>query len=226
MNLLKFIGKLDSHHRLYISIVAALVALVISFNLTTFSENFMITWVTYSFCYLILAWISILSSHPKDIQKTASLQDASRSLISLFIIIASLVSLFVVLLLLKSTKSLSEAELLIYVILTFISVISAWLTVHTVFAFRYAHLFYSVLEGNKNNNQFKRGVEFPKESEPDYLDFIYFSFVIGMTFQVSDVQITSRRIRRIVLMHALISFVFNTVIVALSINIISSLIQK
>ena len=72
----------------------------------------------------------------------------------------------------------------------------------------------------------KGGLIFPNDEPPDYFDFAYFSFVIGMTWQVSDVQITSRRIRRIVLMHALLSFVYNTVILALSINIISGLIQR
>jgi uncharacterized membrane protein len=68
------------------------------------------------------------------------------------------------------------------------------------------------------------GLEFPDEKNPDYLDFVYFSFVVGMTFQVSDVEISSRPIRRLVLLHGLISFAFNTAIVALSINVISSLV--
>jgi uncharacterized membrane protein len=224
MNLLKFINKLDAHHRLYISITVAIIAFLGSINSFSVSQHFMITWIAYSLCYLILAWISILSTHPKEIRKTASTQDLSRTLIFIFIVVAAFISLFVVILLLKSTKNLSEQELLIYILLTFISVISSWWTVHTVFAFRYAHLFYGASKENKI--KFVGGLEFPKESEPDYLDFIYFSFVVGMTFQVSDVVITSRRIRRIVLAQSLISFVFNTVIVGLTINIIASLIQK
>lgn len=226
MNLVKLINKLDAHHRLYISIAVAIAAFIVPLNKFSVSQHFMVTWIAYSLTYLILAWISILFSHPKEIQKTASTQDTSRTLIFIFIVTASLVSLFVVLLLLKSTKSFSQQELLIYGTLTFLSVICAWWTVHTVFAFRYAHLFYSLAGTGVHKDEFIGGLEFPKEPEPDYLDFVYFSFIIGMTFQVSDVEITSRRIRRIVWIHGLISFVFNTVIVALSINIISSLIQK
>lgn len=70
------------------------------------------------------------------------------------------------------------------------------------------------------------GLAFPNDPEPDYLDFAYFSFVVGMTFQVSDVQITSSQIRRLALLHGLLSFGYNTVIVALSINIISGFIKK
>lgn len=70
------------------------------------------------------------------------------------------------------------------------------------------------------------GLEFPNEKKPDYLDFTYFAFVIGMTFQVSDVDITSKRIRRLAWMHGVLSFAFNTIIVALTINIISGLVQK
>jgi uncharacterized membrane protein len=67
------------------------------------------------------------------------------------------------------------------------------------------------------------GLEFPGEDPPDFFDFAYFSFVVGMTFQVSDVQVTSRQMRRLVLMHGLLSFAFNTVVVALSINLAATL---
>ena len=68
------------------------------------------------------------------------------------------------------------------------------------------------------------GLDFPGEKHPNYIDFAYFSFVIGMTFQVSDVQVTQRRLRRLVLLHGVISFAFNTVILALTINTLSTLI--
>ena len=94
----------------------------------------------------------------------------------------------------------------------------SWFLVHTVFAFRYGHLYYGDDEDEPANHA--AGLEFPKEPAPDYLDFAYFAFVIGMTFQVSDVEISSRRLRRLVLFHGIISFLFNTVILALSISVI------
>ncbi len=103
-----------------------------------------------------------------------------------------------------------------------LAVIQSWLLIHTVFTLRYAHVFYrseqeADVEGSGG------GLIFPGGHYPDYQDFAYFSFVVGMTCQVSDVNITSRSMRRLALLHGLLSFAFNTVILALSINIISGL---
>jgi len=92
--------------------------------------------------------------------------------------------------------------------------------VHTMLALHYTHVFYCSCESAGPHHG---GLSFPGGKQPDFLDFAYFSFVIGMTFQVSDVQVTSRRIRRIVLLHALLSFAFNTFILAFSINLASAL---
>jgi uncharacterized membrane protein len=92
----------------------------------------------------------------------------------------------------------------------------SWLMTHVTFAFRYAHEFYGDDLGGPDVD---RGLEFPGETRPDYLDFLYFSLVLGMTFQVSDVQITSRKLRRVATLHGLLSFLFNTVIVAFTVNI-------
>jgi uncharacterized membrane protein len=96
----------------------------------------------------------------------------------------------------------------------------SWLVTHVTFAFRYAHEFYASDLGGPDVD---RGLEFPGEKEPDYLDFLYFALVLGMTFQVSDVQITSRKLRRVAALHGLISFLFNTVIVAFTVNIAAGL---
>ena len=93
-----------------------------------------------------------------------------------------------------------------------------------MFTLRYAHLYYRPTEGGHNAGR-QQGLEFPNDTEPDFLDFTYFSFVIGMTFQVSDVTISSREIRRLALVHALLSFAFNTLLVALTINVVSGIIQ-
>ena len=95
--------------------------------------------------------------------------------------------------------------------------ILSWLMVHLVFTFHYAHKYYSIAE--------VPGLDFPgkEHDEPDYLDFAYFAFVIGCTFQVSDVAITSRSIRRLALLHGLLSFVLNTFVVALTVNMLAGL---
>jgi len=93
------------------------------------------------------------------------------------------------------------------------------LLIHTSFTLRYAHIFYGDHETKPNMHA--GGLDFPGDALPDYLDFAYFSFVLGMTFQVSDVQITSRRFRRLALLHGMISFVFDTTMIALTINILA-----
>ncbi len=99
--------------------------------------------------------------------------------------------------------------------------ILSWALVHTVFAVRYAHLYYSNHKLHPQTHA--AGLNFPEDDRPDFLDFAYFSFILGMTFQVSDVSVTSKKIRRWALWHGLIAFAYNTVIVALTINIIAGL---
>jgi uncharacterized membrane protein len=101
-----------------------------------------------------------------------------------------------------------------------VTLLLSWLVTHVTFAFRYAHEFYA---RDGVGPDVDRGLEFPQEKEPDYLDFLYFALVLGMTFQVSDVQITSRKLRRVAMLHGLLSFLFNTVIVALTVNIAAGL---
>jgi uncharacterized membrane protein len=101
-----------------------------------------------------------------------------------------------------------------------LAVIAGWALIHTMFVFRYAHLFYY---DSDDDGSAQRGLVFPGTEEPNDFDFAYFSFVIGMTFQVSDVSIKDRGVRNVALFHALISFAYNTAIVALVINLVSGL---
>jgi uncharacterized membrane protein len=140
----------------------------------------------------------------------------------LFVIFASLISLSAILFLLKSTKGQVGADVTGHILLAMAAVFVSWWLVHTLFTMRYAHMYYNSTDNGQTT--IVGGLQFPEENEPDYMDFVYFSFVIGMTFQVSDVEISDRHIRRLAWMHGLISFAFNTAIVALSINVISSLV--
>ncbi|MGC8468953.1 MAG: DUF1345 domain-containing protein [Acetobacteraceae bacterium] len=108
------------------------------------------------------------------------------------------------------------------VVLVVATLLLSWLLTQTVFCFRYAHEYYAISEGAAAVDG---GLEFPGHGAPDYLDFLYFSVVIGMTFQVSDVAITSRKLRRLALVHGVLGFLFNTNIIALTVNIASGLVQ-
>lgn len=215
--------RLDAHYRLLLSLLMGGIAFFLARHNPSIPAITLITWIAIASTIIILDWVIILWAHPRDIRKIASLEDSSRVMIFVFVMVASLVSLVAMYLLLKSSKGESDSTVAGYIILAMTGVVISWWLVHTVFTMRYAHLFYSTDE----NRKLIGGLEFPgNEKEPDYLDFVYFSFVIGMTFQVSDVEISSKHIRRLAWMHGLIAFAFNTAIVALSINVISGLVSK
>lgn len=221
-----WINRLDAHYRLYICICIALLTGFLTSHSFPLPVMITSTWLAFALSNLLFSWITILTSHPLEVKRIAKIQDSNRTLIFLIVLSAALISLFAVLLLLKSSKETNDLEAGYPIFLSFGSVFCAWWLVHTLFTFRYAHLFYSRLYEDNEHKNFIGGLDFPEEKQPDYLDFTYFSFVIGMTFQVSDVEISSRKIRRLALMHAIVSFIFNTFILALSINIILQIIQK
>ena len=139
-----------------------------------------------------------------------------------FVTLAGVVFSFVALTVVFAVaKDLPPAEKRLHVALVAATLLLSWLVTHVIFALRYAHEYYAT-DGAPGPG-IDGGLEFPGEQPPDYWDFCYFSLVLGMTFQVSDVQITSRKLRRLALAHGLIGFLFNTVIVALTVNIAASL---
>ncbi|QHS57941.1 DUF1345 domain-containing protein [Mucilaginibacter sp. 14171R-50] len=216
--------RLDVHYRLYLSLLIGALTFFFARHNPSVPSVTLITWIAVALSIIILDWITILLAHPKDIRRITDLQDSSRAMIFVFVMTASLVSLIAIYLLLKSTKGESGDTVTGYIILAMAAVVVSWWMVHTVFTMRYAHLYYNTDDGKKTP---LGGLDFPgDDKDPDYLDFVYFSFVVGMTFQVSDVEISSKQIRRLAWGHGLISFAFNTAIVALSINVISGLVSK
>lgn len=213
--------RIDAHYRIYFSLLVGAGAFFI-FRAESIPATILTTWIGFAMSVVILDWVVIFGAHPREIQKIASLEDSSRTLIFIIVVGSALISLSAIYILLKSTKGHAEQEVAANVFLALGAVITSWWLVHTIFAMRYAHLYYDIQADKPNTT----GLQFPDEPLPDYLDFVYFSFVVGMTFQVSDVEISSRRIRRLALVHGLVSFVFNTVIVALSISIISGLVSN
>jgi uncharacterized membrane protein len=220
------IHKIPAHVRLWIGLSVALVIFLLSGN-TPPAIQFILVWSSFTFTILVLLWITILTARPNEVKLIAKKQDSSRTIIFIFVLSASIVSLFAVILLLRILPDSKQAGYAYHIGFSIFSVILSWNLIHTIFAIRYTHLYYNLMAEEKDiDKEHKGGLIFPSNEPPDYLDLAYFSFVIGMTFQVSDIQITSRRIRHLVLFHALLSFVYNTVILALSINIISELIQR
>ncbi len=213
---------IDAHHRLAVAGGAALLAFFVAGTKLHLANQIIVTWNVFAGTALALAWWEIFVSEPAVVIRNAKLQDSSRSLIFLFVIVAAFASLFAVGFLLGGAKSATGARFTGHLVLAATTVMVSWALINTLFALRYAHLYYTI-DGDEDIECDGSGLEFPGEDRPDYLDFAYFSFVVGMTCQVSDVQITERRLRRLALIHGVLAFVYNTVIVALSINILSGL---
>ena len=222
LRLLRRIGHLDSHVRQLVALIGAVIAFSLSGRYGRASlTHFIVIWDTYAIVVVVMAWVTICTVDPRTIQRRAGLQDSSRTLIFTFVIVAACMSLLAVILVIREHKALQNIGGLHFLVAA-LTVIESWLLIHTVFTLHYAHIFYRSeqdLEGEGPGG----GLIFPGEREPDYLDFAYFSFVIGMTCQVSDVNVTSHSLRLLALLHGLLSFAFNTAILALSINTISSL---
>ena len=183
----------------------------------------MLLWDVFALTYCVLTWLMFYSHNTEQIRKVARKEDGSRTLVFILILLACFASMLMVLLLILS-KDTRQLYMDFYVPVAVAGILLSWFMVHTVFTIHYAYLYYDDAEGKVEAHA--GGLEFPEShAQPGFLDFAYFSFVIGMTFQVSDVQVNRPRLRRIVLLHGLLSFGLNTFVVALTINLIAGLRQ-
>jgi uncharacterized membrane protein len=166
--------------------------------------------------YLALAYRLIALSHVGHIRLRARVEDEGRITILVLTSAAALATLGAIVAELGSSSAAGSTRPPAHLILAIVTIGASWAFTHTIFALHYAHDFYQGNEGKGG------GLVFPGEEEPDYWDFVYFSFVIGMTSQVSDVAIVSKAIRRTAAAHGIISFVFNATLLALTVNIAAS----
>jgi uncharacterized membrane protein len=207
--------------RLAISIL--LVAVTIFFLKHSGFSGLLITvcsWCVFALSFIATSWVVLFTRTLDEIKKYAKKEDGSRVFVILINIVSSFAAMIAVLLLVID-KNRTASEEWITVPACILSVILAWVMVHTIMTFHYTNLYYD--DDKKKKKEQQEGLLFPGDEQPDYLDFAYFSFVVGMTFQVSDVEITDKKMRKIVLSHGLISFALNTFVVALTINFIAGL---
>lgn len=158
------------------------------------------------------AWMIFLHAGPHETHQHAGSQDPGRHAVNILVILTSCVSLLATAVILRQARASAEVRDL-FVVLCILAVASAWLLTHSAYALRYAHLYY------RDDDEGVGGLSFPDDTRPCYLDFAYFAFTIGMCFQVSDVSVPSRQIRRAVLGHSVLSFLYNTAILATAINL-------
>lgn len=217
------LNHFDARPRLLTFIGTSVLTYFLLSNRLLLPTRLILAWDVGAICFLILAFVTIDSATPQKMRRSAQHQDYSRFTILTLVVAAACASLLAIGFMLKGTKDISPLILTLHVVLAVLTVVTSWLLTHTMFALYYAHLYYRDDRASDTSTN-AEGLDFPGDKEPDYWDFLYFSYVIGMTCQVSDVATTSRSMRRLALIHGVLTFFFNTVILALSINIIAGLI--
>ena len=204
--------------RLLTSAAGAVLAYVLLQSLQPQDIALVGMWDTFAGVLLAISAYTFSHTTPVQLRKVATSEDSNRTVIFLLVLFAACVSLLAVLYLIK----IHEGSKTVIVPVSLLAVGLSWGLVHTTFCYRYAHTYY-------DNHPAKAGmraggIDFPKDQDPDYWDFAYLAFTIGMTAQVSDTDIESKPIRRMVLTHSLISFFYNTIIIAFTISIVSGVI--
>jgi uncharacterized membrane protein len=213
----------DAHHRFMVACGLAALAFLVLQGHAAFTTQTVAAWDVFALAIVVLAWLVMATKDPYEVRRTARLQDASRTFLFVVVVSAATVSLIAVFVLLGASKDLPPADFALHVALSAAAILLSWTLVHTLFGIRYAHCYY--IDARKvDRDAIEGGLMFPGDDNPDYFDFAYFSFVIGMTCQVSDVQISSKSMRRLATIHGLIAFAFNTAILAVFVNIAASLI--
>lgn len=176
------------------------------------------SWIVAGSIYLLLTYVMMFYSTEENILDLSTKEDAGAGIILLVTILASVVSLLAIVIILTGLKGLKTGDIAQHVLLVLLTFITSWLLVHTAFALHYAHAYYLEFERTKT-----APLIFEGKLRPVYIDFLYFSMVIGMTCQTADVNIASSRMRLWAMIQGGTSFIFNTSLLALGINLISGL---
>jgi len=167
-------------------------------------------WIVAAATFVGRVWRRTRTLSGEETATVATREDASQASAHIMVIGASIISLVGVAVTLAQASVRSGGPRALLTVVAILTVIVSWLLVHTVFMLRYAHAYYGQPVG---------GIDFSNDAAPDYNDFAYVAFTVGMTFQISDTDLTSSVMRRLALRHALLSYLFGAVILAMTINV-------
>ena len=207
------------HPRLFGSLAFGVVTYVIhtlAAPTTIVATRLLVAWNVGILLYLVLAFRMMSRFDLALVRERAAIQDEGGLALLLLTVVAGLASIVAIV---AQLGAMPDARRGWYFALAVTTILVSWTFIHAMFALHYAHEYYG-------DDAEAGGLDFPKEDCPDYWDFVYFAFVIGMTFQVSDVQVTSKVLRRVVVAHGAVSFLFNVAILALVVNLGAGLIQS
>jgi uncharacterized membrane protein len=201
--------------RLFVMLIAGLAAAALTATFADWRFAAIIGWAAASVTYVSWVWLTIGRMDAATTASHATREDPARAISDLLVLLASLTSLgAVVYLQVEAHASSSSGSKAFLAVLAVVSVALSWSLIHTLFTLRYASMYYTGEDG---------GVDFNQQEPPSYTDFAYLSFTIGMTFQVSDTNLELHVIRVTALRHALLSYLFGTVILASLVNLIAGL---
>jgi uncharacterized membrane protein len=206
------LARLRAWHRLLLALLSGtLVAALAPFSL--WEARLLAGWLAGALTYLVIVWWGVGRLDATHIRLLASSFDPGSAALYTLILVTCWVSLGGVLLMTEAARTLAGVARWAHIGLALATLATTWLLIQTVFALRYARRYY---------REDAHGLLFPGDDAPVYLDFAYFSAVIGMTSQVSDIGVAHSAMRRLVLLHGLVSFGFNLMVLALTINLIAS----
>lgn len=219
----RWLGPFGPRPRLSVAIVAGVatgLALAALHQMGP-STRLILAWDVLSLTFMATMYWGVASHGPNDIRAQAAIDDEGRGLILMVVLVGAAASVWAVAAELSLAKDAHGVLKAAHIILGFITVIASWLMVQVIFALHYAHEYYGVDEDDGARDA--EGLHFPGNEPPDYWDFLHFSIVIGATCQTADIEFRSQGLRRLGTVHSLVAFAFNTVIVALTINVTAGL---
>jgi uncharacterized membrane protein len=208
--------EIGSSLRLIIIGIAGLLAFLLLTTTLSLAIRLAMSWIVAGGLYLFLTYLMMYFSNKENILSLSKREDDGAAVILLIIVLASIASLIAIVVVLSGVKSLSVAEAIPRIVLVILTYSISWFFVHTAFSLRYAHIYYQELEKTK-----EAPLIFASKLRPTYIDFLYFSMVIGMTCQTADVNIASSKMRYLVMIQGITAFIFNATLLAMAINLIA-----
>jgi uncharacterized membrane protein len=213
----------QSHPRLFGAVGAAILLYFLLSGWTGTATRLLIAFDGGAVVFLAAVWVMMASATPDGMRRRAALEDEGRYTVLILSAAAAIAILLTIVFELHGLKNLPADRAGLHATLAAGTILLSWFFMNTIFALHYAHGYYGNADPSSNYKP-TGGLVFPGRPDPDYWDFLYFSFVVGMTFQVSDVPIEDHSLRRDGLIHGVLAFFFNVIIVALTINIVAGLI--
>ena len=214
--------QLRAHPRLIIAVAVALACYFLLPGRLEWAMRALIAFDVGAIIFIAAIWFMMARATQADMRWRAAIEDEGRHVILALAASAAVAILLAIVFELHGSKDLPPPQQGPHVALAAATIFLSWMFMNTMFAVHYAHEYYG--EGEGAGDAVSGGLAFPGDDAPGYSDFLYFSFVIGMTFQVADVGITSKGLRRVALVQGVLAFFFNVVVLALTINILAGMI--